>query len=408
MLLLSLSKILHLFILFTTLFLSVLSQSNPASCLTDTECGANSNCTNNICKCNNGYITYLLNATECHVKIDTSCGQVYCKTCHPGGEQMCVRCISRYYFESTSSLCVSNCASGFQLEHKSFDVNGSTVGVSRLACNPRTNSSDSSWAFGLLTAILLIILFGVIIAIVVLIFTRFGRMFLFSKHKTFQLSRTIASNKNAEVQDVKPTRPKPRKPIQNSTKPTDIEMNVRNHSINANTNEESVIHSEPATSSPSKDAVSIISGEISAINPIFERESIDPTKMKELFDEKLAFLRSKSLIFLQMLNDMRRRLKELPNDHPTVTQYRSVMRDVTRLLYLLNKKPENVDIPPDGLKLLDWAHRILDRYELAQSQSRKEAEAATSNNSVPVTPIKTIETPVRVSMVLGDQDETKF
>lgn len=42
------------------------------------------------------------------------------------------------------------------------------------------------------------------------------------------------------------------------------------------------------------------------------------------FMKKLAYLRTHAQVFLSMLNDMRRRLKELPPDAPTAQQYRYV------------------------------------------------------------------------------------
>ena len=42
------------------------------------------------------------------------------------------------------------------------------------------------------------------------------------------------------------------------------------------------------------------------------------------------------------------------------------MRDVTRLLYLLNKKSSAIEIPPDGLQLLSWSEQILQRYLASQ------------------------------------------
>jgi hypothetical protein len=90
-----------------------------------------------------------------------------------------------------------------------------------------------------------------------------------------------------------------------------------------------------------------------------------------------------------MLNDMRRRLKELPQDAPTAQQYRNVMRDVTRLLYLLNKKSSAIEIPPDGIQLLTWSEQILQRYMASQGQSPR-----------PVAP-------KRLSAI-GDQAETNF
>lgn len=68
------------------------------------------------------------------------------------------------------------------------------------------------------------------------------------------------------------------------------------------------------------------------------------------------------------------------------------MQDVTRLLYLLNKNPRNVQIPPDGMQLLNWSEEILKRYLQSQvSNKLKDTTitflivmyliAATKNNS---------------------------
>jgi hypothetical protein len=103
-------------------------------------------------------------------------------------------------------------------------------------------------------------------------------------------------------------------------------------------------------------------------------------KDKDEFFGRLELLRSQSEVFLKMLNDMRRRLKEIPQNSQAVQQYkyipcshpsllsytRTVMRDLTRLLYMLNKNPQTVRIPPDGLQLLMWSEEILNRYLLAQ------------------------------------------
>lgn len=38
------------------------------------------------------------------------------------------------------------------------------------------------------------------------------------------------------------------------------------------------------------------------------------------------------------------------------------MSDITRLLFLLNKKPESVEMPPDGMQLLEWSEQTLHHY----------------------------------------------
>ena len=45
------------------------------------------------------------------------------------------------------------------------------------------------------------------------------------------------------------------------------------------------------------------------------------------------------------------------------------MRDVTRLLYLLNKRSSVVQMPPDGIQLLSWSEQILLRYQASQVNS---------------------------------------
>jgi len=42
------------------------------------------------------------------------------------------------------------------------------------------------------------------------------------------------------------------------------------------------------------------------------------------------------------------------------------MRDITRLLYILNKKPSRLQMPPDGLELIKWSQKILRKYESTQ------------------------------------------
>lgn len=95
------------------------------------------------------------------------------------------------------------------------------------------------------------------------------------------------------------------------------------------------------------------------------------------FLRKLARLKKQSSIFLRMLNDMRRRLKELPQDATAAKSYKNVMQDVTRLLYLLNKKPQNIQMPPDGMQLLNWSEEILKRYLQSQQQRTDHARIST-------------------------------
>ena len=55
--------------------------------------------------------------------------------------------------------------------------------------------------------------------------------------------------------------------------------------------------------------------------------------------------------------------------HMNILSSSNVMRDVTRLLYLLNKRSSAVQMPPDGIQLLSWSEQILLRYQASQVNS---------------------------------------
>ena len=67
---------------------------------------------------------------------------------------------------------------------------------------------------------------------------------------------------------------------------------------------------------------------------IFTCTEIDNAQLEE-FLERLDLFRPDAEIFLKMLNDMRRRLKELPQNSPAAQQYRSDGKIVTfRVLWI--------------------------------------------------------------------------
>ena len=246
-------------------------------------------------------------------------------------------------------------------------------------------TSAPNWVFAVLAVILLLILVVVVIVIIYLFATRYNTLLPNMSHRqrSFELS-TVEANTRAGA-------------LASSNKGPAIVKGLikpeRAPSIPDSTADtKSIISGTDVTSIQSEESVS-------ATNPGFERE-FNPANADEFFNEKLNLLRERASTFLQMLNDMRRRLKELPADHENVAQYKAVMRDVTRLLYLLNKRPENVEVPPDGVKLLAWAERILQRYVAAQEEAKRLAKEKRQPSSEPAKP--------RVSMILGEQDETKF
>ncbi|KAK3852333.1 hypothetical protein Pcinc_041078 [Petrolisthes cinctipes] len=98
------------------------------------------------------------------------------------------------------------------------------------------------------------------------------------------------------------------------------------------------------------------------------------------FLEQLACLRGEAANFLEMLNHTRNRFRTLGGpDSPTDTKtkaYRAVVRDLSRVLTLLNRREEHIlTVPGDWRRLLSWAVRVLARY--------KRQKAAKESGDVP-------------------------
>uniref|UniRef100_A0A1B6DT35 TNFR-Cys domain-containing protein n=1 Tax=Clastoptera arizonana TaxID=38151 RepID=A0A1B6DT35_9HEMI len=85
------------------------------------------------------------------------------------------------------------------------------------------------------------------------------------------------------------------------------------------------------------------------------------------FLKHLASLRSEAPIFLAMLNETRKQVRDLrrPNRGDSAIQaYKPVLKDLSRILILLNRREERIGNPPaDWETLLAWGERVLRRYK---------------------------------------------
>lgn len=86
-------------------------------------------------------------------------------------------------------------------------------------------------------------------------------------------------------------------------------------------------------------------------------------------------LRKEAPVFLDMLNETRRQVRALPS-YSALQPYKPVLKDLSRILILLNR-PEGslAHPPPDWETLLAWAHRILNRYKKHHSNQVNELES---------------------------------
>lgn len=93
---------------------------------------------------------------------------------------------------------------------------------------------------------------------------------------------------------------------------------------------------------------------------------IDDTVARAEFLRQLEELRPNAEYFLGMLNDTRRQIRKLHVNGDTMgaQAYRPIVRDLAKILLLVNKPIELLQGPPsDWLRLFMWAQRILDRYK---------------------------------------------
>lgn len=91
---------------------------------------------------------------------------------------------------------------------------------------------------------------------------------------------------------------------------------------------------------------------------------IDETTERDDFLKQLDELRPSAEYFLAMLNDTRRQIRKrfLAGDEAGANAYRTVVRDLAKVLILLNRPVELIARPPhDWPRVYSWARRILDR-----------------------------------------------
>ncbi|XP_039289881.1 uncharacterized protein LOC111043807 isoform X2 [Nilaparvata lugens] len=85
------------------------------------------------------------------------------------------------------------------------------------------------------------------------------------------------------------------------------------------------------------------------------------------FLKLLASLRPDAPVFLAMLNETRRQVRDLrrPSRQDSAIQaYKPVLKDLSRILILLNRREERIVTPPaDWETLLAWGERVLRRYK---------------------------------------------
>ncbi|CAI8035506.1 hypothetical protein GBAR_LOCUS19918 [Geodia barretti] len=295
-------------LIFFILPLSCLAQ-HPMPCNSGSQCSNNQSsiCTSEgVCECMSGYFTPGGSATDCISldEPDPACS-IYSSECVFCGSSYNGPCLKCTNLVTSDGKCVDNCNGAFQIT-----IIPNTTLTARVCEDPTESSTPQlpQWAIIVIAVMSGLVLLTGLVVILVFAFTWFNRY----------------SSGTFEVEDTN----------------TSLVQPETSHTFGADLRLESDVSNR--------------------------HTELDDVDSENEFFQKLAYLRNHAEVFLSMLNDMRRRLKELPQDAPTAQQYRNVMRDVTRLLYLLNKKSSAIEVPPDGIQLLTWSEQILQRYMASQ------------------------------------------
>eukprot|EP00118_Oscarella_pearsei_P001443 m.7459 g.7459 ORF g.7459 m.7459 type:complete len:340 (+) comp18718_c0_seq1:83-1102(+) len=303
------------------LFSRGLAQQESRCSLNGTDCGLHSSCSQSlVCQCDTGYASLL--GTNCK-KLDLSCHATE-KDCGKCDGDICTKCVDGYYVTPSSGECVTSCPA----DDSEFVLSGARFLGS--ICNLSTGGGLSTT---IIIVICVIVAILVIVVIVVIVIVRMkGR------------ARGFWSV--------------------NDPAPQDNQVQMRQSS------------SSTSLQKAAKRESKRISKELEAqVNQGFEGETPSGDELEE-FLRRLSKLKNKATAFLAILNDMRRKLRTLPADSDSAMKYKKVVKDLTRLLFLLNKKPKSIKMPSDGLHLLTWAEHLLSRFQETNPEKAKEVEEA--------------------------------
>ncbi|KAG1691506.1 hypothetical protein GQR58_007438 [Nymphon striatum] len=92
---------------------------------------------------------------------------------------------------------------------------------------------------------------------------------------------------------------------------------------------------------------------------------------KELYDKKEYFimmieqLRPDAPTLLEMLNRTRKKYQHLNRETETVKAktLKNCMRDLGRILFMINISEDKIKVPPDSQKLIKWTFKVLNNYK---------------------------------------------
>lgn len=114
----------------------------------------------------------------------------------------------------------------------------------------------------------------------------------------------------------------------------------------------------------------------------------DDTPERRDFLKQLETLKPYSQYYLDMLNDTRQQIRQLhqEGDNGAIGAYRPVVRDLAKILLLLNRPPESISMPDDWEHLFNWAEKALKRYKRMSDSSQPQVAQLIHFLQSPISP----------------------
>ncbi|XP_044252529.1 uncharacterized protein LOC123003670 [Tribolium madens] len=120
---------------------------------------------------------------------------------------------------------------------------------------------------------------------------------------------------------------------------------------------------------------------------------LDDSPERRDFLKQLETLKPYAQTYLDMLNDTRRQVRELhrTGDTHALAAYKPVLRDLAKILLILNRKSDRVAVPDDWEHLFNWAEKTLKRYKRMSDVSQPQVAQLINFLQGPVLPIQDAE-----------------
>lgn len=128
---------------------------------------------------------------------------------------------------------------------------------------------------------------------------------------------------------------------------------------------------------------------------------LDDSPERKDFLKQLETLRPFAENYLDMLNESRRQIRELfkNGDPGGLTAYKPILRDLARILFLLNRRTDRIIVPDDWEHLFNWAEKALKRFKRMSDVSQPQVAQLINFLQGPALPVE--ESELRDSTIMS-------